>query len=148
MARNYYFNNLPDITFQDQRLNDLFFHFDINDRFYQSDYYIPYTIQPGVERPDQISVEVYETPRLWWLICLYNNRLDPFHDFPLGVQELEQLAIKKAEYLYGVYTTLQLSSVLDDLFTENETKRNLRIPVASTVQQILSNFHQFFAGIV
>lgn len=46
---------------------------------------IVYTVEHAyVGRPDLLAATFYEDSHLWWVICQYNNILDPFNEIVVG----------------------------------------------------------------
>ena len=52
---------------------------------------------------DNISYKYYQSERLWWLICLMNDIVNPFEELEAG----QQIKILKEGYLYNVFKNLQ-----------------------------------------
>lgn len=47
-----------------------------------------YDVQPG-ESPETVAFKVYGSPKYWWVICLTNNIVNRFHDWPKSHSEFE-----------------------------------------------------------
>ena len=47
---------------------------------------------------DNISFKFYNTPQLWWVICIVNNITNPFEDIYPG----KALRILKSSYIYNI----------------------------------------------
>lgn len=56
--------------------------------------YYPYTIKEG-DRPDTIAQFYYEDERYFWVVLLSNNIIDPYYEWPLGVNDFRKFIIKK-----------------------------------------------------
>lgn len=57
---------------------------------------------------DNISNKYYNTPYLWWVICLMNNIANPYEDLVEGTQ----LKILKNEYIYYLIKEIRSISEL------------------------------------
>ena len=79
-----------DITIQD------YFHLlKVRDDIFRTDtLYIPYTVKAG-QRPDQISYEVYDDEKYYWVILQINEITDYYNQWPLSIPELEAFTYKK-----------------------------------------------------
>jgi len=47
---------------------------------------------------DNISYKFYNTPQLWWVICIVNNIVNPFEELQSG----QILRILKNSYIYNI----------------------------------------------
>jgi hypothetical protein len=47
---------------------------------------------------DNISYKFYNTPQLWWVICMVNNIINPFEELQPG----QILRILKNSYIYNI----------------------------------------------
>ena len=64
------------------------------DSYLNESNYNYYTVEDG-ETPDSLSEKFYGDPQFNWVIVLYNNLFDPFYDFPLSRNDLEDFINKK-----------------------------------------------------
>ena len=51
---------------------------------------------------DDISSEVYGTPKLWWVVALMNNVTNPFEELEAG----DNITILKEEYLPDLFADI------------------------------------------
>ena len=56
--------------------------------------YYPYSVKEG-ERLDNLAHNYYGNPDYFWLVGLANSIIDPYYDFPVAEQELNQLIANK-----------------------------------------------------
>ena len=56
--------------------------------------YYPYTIVEG-ERPDNLAYNYYSNSDYFWLVGLANSIVDPYYDFPISSENINQLIINK-----------------------------------------------------
>ena len=138
-----YFDKLEKFTFSDQELDNIFFSYQVPDTFYQKGYFMEYFVQNG-QRPEHVSNQVYKTPKLYWLVLLYNRRIDPFYNWPLDMNELELVAEKEAELQYGAgYTTAQYTAIHDELYLANERLNKILLPHPNGVEEILKDISNY-----
>lgn len=55
----------------------------------ESSSFITYTIQDG-ERPEDVSMKFYKTPKYHWVIMAYNNIIDPYYDWPMSSTQIDR----------------------------------------------------------
>lgn len=69
----------------------------------ESSFYIDYDIQEG-DTPENISHRLYDTSSFFWVVILVNQALNPYYDFSLDSQSLENYTKKKyfGRYFYLV----------------------------------------------
>jgi len=65
-------------------------------------YYYTYNTEPD-DWWDNISTKFYETPYLWWIICLMNNVMNPFEELEEGTE----LKILKDTYIYQLLNEIR-----------------------------------------
>ena len=53
-----------------------------------------YTIQDG-EQPEDVAYKLYDDPKLYWTILLANNIIDPYNEWFISTEVLEQYTIEK-----------------------------------------------------
>lgn len=59
--------------------------------------FTPYIIDPGM-RPDNVAYELYRDPKLDWTLCITNNIVDPYIDWP---KDPGQELLRYVHELYG-----------------------------------------------
>jgi len=57
---------------------------------------------------DNISNKYYDTPYLWWVICIFNNIVNPFEELNPG----DSIKVLKSEFLYQFLKDLEYMSSL------------------------------------
>jgi hypothetical protein len=77
-------------------LHNIFRNYIINETTQtNSVYFLTHEVEE-VDFPDTIAVKYYENPNLWWVICLFNNIINPFEELTSG----DNLKILRPNYLY------------------------------------------------
>lgn len=77
--------------------------------------FYPYTIVEG-ERPDQIAQRYYDDPTYDWVIYLSNNITDPYHEWPMSQQILDEYIATK----YGSVANAQAQIAYYKVNYEND----------------------------
>lgn len=57
---------------------------------------------------DTISYKYYDTPGLWWLVCIPNKMVNPFEGLVVG----DIIKVLKEKYLYIIFTDMKRISRL------------------------------------
>lgn len=67
----------------------------------ESSFYIDYEVREG-DTPENISHRLYDTSDYFWVVLLVNEALNPYYDFPLDPNSLENYSKRKnyGRYLY------------------------------------------------
>jgi len=69
-------------------------------------YYIfqKYMITSG-ERPESVANTLYQNPNYYWVLLVINNMINPYLDWPMSDEEVENFTIAKygAENIYNVH---------------------------------------------
>lgn len=140
-----YFNNNGTFKILDtQTMDNFLFKFKIDDKYYKDGVYSYYVIPEG-ERPEYTSLKLYGTQELWWLLLLYNKRINPFYDWPFDSVEVDNYVDKEVIRIYGSeYTSAQYNEVYEDFSNMNDENRKIKIPNKTTAQNILKNFINYF----
>lgn len=73
----------------------------------KNDYWLTYIVD-SEDWWDNISSLHYDTPTLWWAICLLNDIVNPMED----IEEGQEVKILKEEYLYIVFNDLNRLSLI------------------------------------
>lgn len=97
----HYFSNFPEIQYTLPSLNRVNTVTDVTRRFVIRDFYkknlfsfFKYDITEG-QRPDSVAYELYGDSTLDWLILLPNEILDPYFQWPLSQNQLNEMMRKK-----------------------------------------------------
>src|SRR5210317_1556442 len=90
-----YFENFPIIDYDGIKVRDI----TRRNKFIRSIennplLYLPYTVSEG-ERIEYVANFYYGSTDYSWLVCMANNILDPYHDWPLSEQEFKDYLISK-----------------------------------------------------
>ena len=103
----HYFSNFPQIQYTLPSLNRVNTVTDVTRRFVIRDFYkknlfsfFKYDIIEG-QRPDSVAYDLYGDSTLDWLILLPNEILDPYFQWPLSQNQLNEMMRKK----YGSVST-------------------------------------------
>ena len=103
----HYFSNFPQIQYTLPSLNRVNTVTDVTRRFVIRDFYkknlfsfFKYDIIEG-QRPDSVAYDLYGDTTLDWLILLPNEILDPYFQWPLSQNQLNDVIRKK----YGSVST-------------------------------------------
>ena len=103
----HYFSNFPQIQYTLPSLNRVNTITDVTRRFVIRDFYkknlfsfFKYDIIEG-QRPDSVAYDLYGDTTLDWLILLPNEILDPYFQWPLSQNQLNDVIRKK----YGSVST-------------------------------------------
>ena len=90
-----YFSKFPLISYSNSVAIDITKRVKLLDRVSSNPFaFFPYDITNG-ERADNFSNRYYDDPFMSWLIYLSNNIVDPYYEWYLQDNELEELIIKK-----------------------------------------------------
>lgn len=73
----------------------------------KDDYWLTYTVDTD-DWWDNISSKHYDTPTLWWVICLLNDIVNPMEE----IEEGQVVKVLKEDYLYIVFNDLNRLSQL------------------------------------
>lgn len=139
-----YFDQIGKINYEGQDIDNIFFAYRIPDRFYDAGAFQEVIVRNG-ERPERLSQRLYGDDRLWWLILIYNNIVNPFEDWPADVEEIELRAELESKRRFGQdYTMVQFSDIFEELSLANDSKRRIRAPLRESALQILNGVDQFF----
>ncbi|MFA6198977.1 MAG: baseplate wedge protein 53 [Bacteroidales bacterium] len=90
------------------------------------------------KKPEQISLDLYDSPDYHWTILLVNNIINPYLDWPVSNETLIKNIKNKYLDIYGVHHYLTLDGYIVDDLTTNDYNTNYT-PIPSDVV-IVSNF--------
>ena len=89
MALKGYFANIPSIEYGTKIARNLNTRPRIKEQILKNPHVIyDYVIQDG-ERPDLVANGYYGNPNFVWLIFLANNIIDPYYDWPLNTNQMQ-----------------------------------------------------------
>jgi hypothetical protein len=95
-----YFDKFPLITYSNNTIVDLTKRVALLDRVSKNPYaFYNYDIEDN-ERPDQLSNRYYEDSYLSWLVYLTNQIVDPYYEWYMTNDELEEFIEKKYGSIY------------------------------------------------
>ncbi|MDD5150012.1 MAG: baseplate wedge protein 53 [Flavobacterium sp.] len=89
------------------------------------------------KKPEQISLDLYDTPNYHWTILLVNNIINPFHNWPLSNETLVEVSKNKYNDIYATHHYLTADGYIVDELTTNDYDTNL-LPIPPDVL-IVSN---------
>jgi hypothetical protein len=139
-----YFDQIGKINFENQNIDNFFFSYRIPESYYKAGIYQPYFVRDG-ERPERIAEKMYGTDKLWWIILVYNKIVNPWEEWPMDNQEIEIKTELESRRIYGDnYNMSQFTEIFDALSLENESKRSIRLPLATSLMKILQDVDGFF----
>ena len=96
-----YFDKFPLITYSNNTVVDITRRVTLLDRVSRNPYvFFPYEIEDN-ERPDQLSARYYEDTYKSWLLYLSNKITDPYYEWYMTNDELEELLEKKYGSIYN-----------------------------------------------
>ena len=102
-----YFKNLPKISYTEgsvtNTIRNLFFKIKVGTAI-KDKFLVNYAIRDGQTLED-ISYEVYDDPRFWWVVALVNDIGDTIYDLPLDEATIQTIANEKAKTIAGSATT-------------------------------------------
>jgi len=104
---------------------------DIDDKYLQV-----YSISDG-ESLEKISYELYNDTVYFWTIIIINNIFDPIFDLPLPEDAIQATARDKST-IDGVLDLNLYSTNYDDLTTENDNKREVKVVKPEYLSQFLT----------
>jgi hypothetical protein len=102
-----FFSNFPTITYSNNVIVDITKRVALLDRVSKNPYvFYPFTIESN-ERADQLSYRYYDNPYKSWIIYLGNNIVDPYYEWYMAQDELEQFVEKKYGSLYSAQNKIK-----------------------------------------
>lgn len=117
------------IEYAGQNIIDLFNRYIFLQKF-EDDvrYYKTYMVIDG-ESPEVISNKLYGDPKWWWVILLFNRIEDPFFDWIMTTNEVEDYARKIIINTYGttVGYEAELLDKINEISENNENRREIKI---------------------
>lgn len=151
---NYRFNGVPQVQFGDNLITDISNNITV-EWTPGNVFFINYSIKDG-DTPENIAYRLWYDSSLSWVICLINNIIDPFFDWPLRSDEL--LAYVKNKYgndsVNSIHHYVKDGYVVnrsDDPalttvsnyeyeFALNEEKRQIFLPTETFIQQFIDEW--------
>lgn len=113
------------IEYDGKLVTDIFKKFIYIDNFKNDiKFYLEYYIKEG-DTPEMVAYRFYGSTDWWWVICTYNEIMDPFYDWPLTYDEIESLT--KKIVIDWLSNPSVYNEKLTSLLTENETKKKIKI---------------------
>jgi len=127
---NYNFSNDQPVK---TTIKNLFTHYNLIDTFKKNiDIIFNYTIK-DTDTPEKISYDLYRTTDFWWVIFIFNNIQNPFLDWPLNQDHLNQLV----DLLYQDERKYSKETYYQFIFDRNEQRRNIILPKGYAMNQII-----------
>ena len=132
-----YFNFLPKITYDNiYTIRNLFYKYYFSETI-PSEYLYSYILADG-ESLESISFDVYNDINYWWLLAIINDIRDIIFELPLQTEVLQKIATDQST-IEGVLDLELFSENYDELETENDLKRNIKILKPIHLNDVLSN---------
>lgn len=90
-----YFNNFKNIVYKNYTVKNILESVKIRDLI-EDDVraYLPYTIKDG-DTIESIAYHYYGGVNYFWLVCLSNNIVDPYYNWPMSISNFNKHIIKK-----------------------------------------------------
>tara|TARA_B110000977_G_C10985255_1_gene457709 strand:+ start:556 stop:927 length:372 start_codon:yes stop_codon:yes gene_type:complete len=90
-----YFENFPTIEYEGQKVKDItrrnsFTSFVTSNPML----YLPYTVKEGY-KPEDVANAYYGSTDYTWLVCMSNNIIDPYHQWPLAEADFNAYLVEK-----------------------------------------------------
>lgn len=152
---NYRFNGVPLVQYKKDQITDITHNLTVE----WTDgnvFFLNYSIKDG-DTPENIAYRMWNDSSLSWVLCIVNNIIDPFFDWPLRSDEL--MAYIKNKYgdnnIHAVHhyvkdgyvvnynpddPAIQSVSNYEYEFAINEEKRKIDIPSDAFIQQFLNRW--------
>lgn len=104
-------------------------------------FFTKYTISDD-EQIYNTAFNTYGSTDYWWVIAIFNDIKNPFFDWVLTAEQLNNLAYKLSttEKKYSKDTYYEL------LFVANEAKRNITLPTIAVLPTIMYELSKNFAN--
>ena len=152
---NYRFNGVPLVQYNNTLVTDLTQNLTVS-WTPGNVYFINYSIKDG-DTAENISYRLWNDSSLSWILCLINNIIDPFFDWPLRSDEMLDYTKNKygAANVYAVHHYEKDGYVVnynpDDPsikpitnymyeFNKNEEKRKIVVPSDTFIQDFLNEW--------
>lgn len=154
----FFFKNFPRITYtlsdgsQSREVVDITTAFNIRSVIDDPDtnvIFIPYTIKDH-DSPESIANDFYKDPRLFWVILIINNIVNPYVEWPMTVYELELFTRKKYGSLTHVHhfrniQTGKIYDEVDDAFLRYK-QRSSELVLQRSIRLDNYMYHYFLDG--
>jgi|TARA_A200000159_G_scaffold161000_2_gene182113 hypothetical protein len=90
-----YFSSFPTIDYEGVRVKDITRRNTFSD-FVASNpmLYLPYTIKEGY-KPEDVANAYYGSVDYVWLVCMSNNIIDPYHQWPMAEADFNAYLTEK-----------------------------------------------------
>tara|TARA_R110000796_G_scaffold60664_1_gene140408 strand:+ start:498 stop:869 length:372 start_codon:yes stop_codon:yes gene_type:complete len=90
-----YFENFPTIEYEGQQVKDItrrnsFTSFVTSNPML----YLPYTVKEGY-KPEDVANAYYGSTDFTWLVCMSNNIIDPYHQWPMSESIFNAYLVEK-----------------------------------------------------
>ncbi|NBT09025.1 MAG: hypothetical protein EBS98_09515 [Chitinophagia bacterium] len=101
-----YFKNFPTVSYSGTLATNILKKIKIDSRIRdKTSVFYPYTLLDG-ERPDTIAENYYEDSNFAWLIYFANEIIDPYFEWPLSNDELQEFIKSKYQSLQRAMDTI------------------------------------------
>lgn len=152
---NYRFNGVPIIQYNDDQITDISNNLTV-EWTSGNIFFINYSIKDG-DTPENIAYRLWNDSSLSWILCIVNDIIDPFFDWPLRSDELMEYIKNKygEDHVYSTHHYIKNDYVVNYNpsdpairsvtnytyeFDNNEKKRQIVLPTDSFIQQFLNQW--------
>lgn len=151
---NYRFNGVPKIQYGSNIITDISHNLTI-EWTPGNVFFINYSIKDG-DTPENIAYRLWYDSSLSWIICLVNDIIDPFFDWPLRSDELMGYVKNKygADNINAIHHYVKDGYVVNKSedpsittvsnyeyeFALNEEKREIYLPTEVFIQEFLNGW--------
>jgi len=97
--------------------------------------YFDTDIEEG-ETPESLSYKHYGTTDYWWIVLIFNNIIDPFYDWLLSREAMEDIAQRETGGNQPAY-----NDMLVELEQRNEERRTIKMLTKEGLDQVLENMN-------
>ena len=125
----------PAIQLPEIQISQLYNYKSIADKIDISEYTTDYILSTN-DRPDTLSMKLYDTQNYWWVNMSINDM--SYYDFPLSDSSINTLA----NYLYTTERAFSLATYIKYIEIENNTKRNIKIIESDKLLNFLTDYNR------
>lgn len=130
-----YFTKFPVISYNGTAVRDITRRTNFIQNLSSNPYiFLPYTIKEG-EKPEDIAYNYYNTVDATWLVLLANNIVDPYNQWPMSSEILNEYIISKYSQQSGLTGADVIYWAMDETRLDNivyyyNTTGNMELKVA------------------
>ncbi len=132
-----YFELLPIIYHGDFQVRDIYNKYHLEDTIDEE--YLYTHIMLEHETLESIAFDEYGDSELYWVLVIINDIRDMIFDLPLPDDVLQTIARQMTEDTEGYLDLEVFAANYDDLQTENDEKRPIKVLKSDWVNEFLAN---------